>query len=60
MARTKVWATLEKDLAAELDRHFRKLVADASLSGKSIPKAANFYEELIKKGWEATKKELRK
>jgi len=29
-------------------------------SGKPIPKQSNVYEEMVRKGWEVVKKEIRK
>jgi len=57
MPKAKISVTIDGSLAKEIDSHFRKLVADAAKSGKPIPKISNVYEEIVRRGWEAMKKE---
>lgn len=57
MPKAKVSVTIDGSLAKEIDSYFRKLVTDAAKSGKPIPKISNVYEEIVRKGWEAMKKE---
>ena len=57
MAKAKVSVTIDGDLAKEIDIYLRKLVVEAAKSGKPIPKQSNVYEELVRKGWDAMKKD---
>lgn len=59
MPKAKISVTIDGSLAKEIDSHFRKLVAEAAKSGKPIPKQSNIYEEIIRKGWDALRKEKR-
>jgi len=57
MAKAKVSVTIDGDLAKEIDAYLRKLVVEAARSGKPIPKQSNVYEEIVRRGWEAVKRE---
>jgi hypothetical protein len=57
MAKAKVSVTIDGDLAKEIDTYLRKLVVEAARSGKPIPKQSNVYEEIVRKGWDAMKKD---
>lgn len=57
MPKAKISVTIDGELAREVDAYFRRLVAEAAKSGKPIPKQSNVYEEVVKRGWEAMKKE---
>lgn len=57
MAKAKVSVTIDGDLAKEIDAHLRKLVVEAAKSGKPIPRQSNVYEEIVRKGWDAMKRE---
>jgi len=60
VAKVKVSITVDGELAKEIDGYMRKLVVEAAKSGGNIPKQSNVYEEIVRKGWEALKKENRK
>ena len=60
MTKSKISVTIDSGLAKEIDAYLRRLVIEAAKSGEPIPRQSNLYEEIIKKGWEATKKETRK
>ncbi len=57
MPKAKISVTIDGSLTKEIDIYFRKLVADAAKSGKPIPKISNVYEEIVRRGWEAMKKQ---
>jgi len=57
MMKAKVSITIDGDLAKEIDEYLRKQVVEAAKSGKPIPKQSNVYEELVRRGWEAMKKD---
>jgi len=57
MTKAKVSVTIDGDLAKEIDSYLRKLVVEAAKSGKPIPKQSNVYEEIVRRGWEAMRKE---
>ena len=56
MAKVKVSFTLDEEVAKDVAGYHRELVADALKSNKPIPKLSNIYEEIVKKGWEQTKR----
>ena len=57
MTKAKVSVTIDGGLAKEIDVYLRKLVVEAAKSGKPIPKQSNVYEEIVRRGWEAIRKE---
>ncbi len=57
MPKAKISVTIDGELAREVDAYFRKLVAEAAKSGRPIPKQSNVYEEIVRKGWAAMRKE---
>lgn len=57
MTKAKVSVTIDGDLAKEIDAYLRKLVVEAAKSGKPIPKQSNVYEEIVRRGWEAMRRE---
>lgn len=57
MAKAKISVTIDETLAKEIDSYHRRLVVEAAKSGQHIPKPSNVYEEIVRKGWEAMKKE---
>ena len=57
MSKAKVSVTIDGDLAKEIDAYLRKMVVEAARSGKPIPKQSNVYEEIVRKGWEAMRKD---
>ncbi len=57
MPKAKISITVDSSVASEIDAYFRKLVAEAAKSGKPIPKISNVYDEIVRKGWEAIRKE---
>jgi len=57
MSKAKVSVTIDGDLAKEIDAYLRKLVVEAARSGKPIPKQSNVYEEIVRRGWEAARKD---
>jgi len=59
MAKVKISITLEGELAKEIDTYLRERVMEAAKSGKPIPKQSNIYEEIIGKGWDALKRQLK-
>jgi len=60
MAKVEVSITIDEKLAKEIDSYLRELVMEAAKSGKSIPKQSNVYDEIVRKGWAAIKKESKK
>lgn len=60
MGKTKISVTIDERTAKEIDDYFRSLVVQKAKSGEPIPNLSNIYEEVIKKGWEAARKERRK
>jgi hypothetical protein len=60
MTKVRVSFTLNEGLAKEIDGYLRRLVTNAARSGKPIPKQSNVYEEIVRKGWEAVKRQNRK
>ena len=59
MTKVRVSFTLNEGLAKEIDGYLRRQVTCAARSGKPIPKQSNVYEEIVRKGWEQTKKNRR-
>ena len=59
MPKAKISVTISDELAKDIDQYLRRLVVEAAKSNKPIPKQSNVYEEIIRKGWEAMKKEKR-
>ena len=57
MTKAKVSVTIDSDLAKEIDAYLRKVVVEAAKSGRPIPKQSNVYEEIVRKGWDAMKKD---
>jgi len=43
-----------------MDGYVRQLVKKAADSGGRIPKQSNVYEEIVRKGWEAVKRQNKK
>ncbi|NMJ86394.1 MAG: hypothetical protein EX285_00870 [Thaumarchaeota archaeon] len=60
MSKYRASITIDSKIAREIDEYYRELVKEAAIQGNSIPKLSNVYEEIITKGWELVKKELKK
>jgi len=60
MVKVKVSITVDQELAKEIDSYLREMVVDAAKSGNPIPKQSNVYERIVKKGWEAVKRESKR
>ena len=52
----KISFTLDADMADEIEKYFVKLTMKAIKEKKKLPKIANVYEEIVRRGWRATKK----
>lgn len=57
MPKVKKSITVDEQLAAEIDSYRRKLVKKAADAGTRIPSESSIYEEVIRRGWAAVKKE---
>ena len=60
MSKYRASITIDSKIAIEIDEYYRELVKEAAIQGNSITKLSNVYEEIIAKGCEFVKKELKK
>ena len=52
----KISFTLDSEIADEIETYFNKLMIRAIKEKKKKPKISNVYEEMVKRGWRATRK----
>jgi len=52
----KISFTLDADIADEIEKYFYKLTIKAIKEKKKPPKIANIYEDIVRRGWRATRK----
>lgn len=60
LAKVKKSIAVDDQLAKEIDAYHRQLVKKAADSGARIPNQSNVYEDLVRRGWEGVKRQVKK